>query len=112
MSNDTSVFCCTHCGARFKGPATAQKVRCVKCQKVVERTLSSSPPPIRKPSAGSPQATKASSSNAPGPPPQPAPVFGDTTRQKTRLILSRSPTLSLDELKSVKDAKVEITFDE
>jgi|GEM_PF-2400284 len=74
MSNDTSVFCCTHCGARFKGPATAQKVRCVKCQKVVERTLSSSPPPIRKPSAGSPQATKASSSNAPGPPPQPEPL--------------------------------------
>ena len=74
MSNDTSVFCCTHCGARFKGPATAEKVRCVKCQKVVERTLSSSPPPMPKPSAGSPQATKASSSNAPGPPPQPEPL--------------------------------------
>ena len=41
-----------------------------------------------------------------------SPVFGDMKKQKTTLTISRSLTLSLDELKSVKDAKVEITFDE
>ena len=41
-----------------------------------------------------------------------APVFGDTTEVATQLTFARPLTLSLDELKSVKDAKVEITFDE
>ena len=41
-----------------------------------------------------------------------SPVFGDMRRQKTTLNISRSLVLSLDELKSVKDVKMEITFDE
>lgn len=41
-----------------------------------------------------------------------APVFGSFDTQKPVLTISRSLTLSLDELKSVQDAKVEITFDE
>ena len=41
-------------------------------------------------------------------------VFGspNLSRHQTTLTIPRSLTLSLDELKSVKDAKVEITFDE
>lgn len=41
-----------------------------------------------------------------------SPVFGDMKWVKPALTISRTLTLSLDELKSVKDAKVEITFDE
>ncbi len=39
-------------------------------------------------------------------------VFGNMEILKTKLTISRSLTLSLDELKSIKDVKVEITFDE
>jgi len=39
-------------------------------------------------------------------------VFGNMEKQKTKFTISRSLTLSLDELKSVKDLKVEITFDD
>ena len=39
-----------------------------------------------------------------------SPVFGDMRRQKTTLTFSRTLALSLDELKSIKDAKVELTY--